>query len=196
MNKGVFYDRDGIIIKLVYDLENGVIDTPKKISQVHFINGILPLLMHTSSLGYKNIIVSNQPAIGTKKISLKNFNSVKEYILEVLNKEKGLIDGEYYCLHHPHAQVKKYQKKCHCRKPEPGLLYQASKDLDIDLSSSWMIGDSVNDVLAGSASGCRTILLANLYESEYLRILEKNLDGVKPNYLVKNILEVINIIKK
>ncbi len=195
MNKAAFYDRDGIIIKMVYDLENGLIETAKTPSQIEFVYGIVDLLRHTTSLGYKNIIASNQAGIGIKKISEENFNVVKEEMIKRLKAQHTIIDAQYYCFHHPHAAIPQYRKVCDCRKPKPGLLLQAANDYNIDLSKSWMIGDSVNDVLAGSAAGCKTILLANLDESEYLRILEEKLHGTKPDYLIKKLTEAIKIIK-
>ncbi len=195
MKKAVFYDRDGIIMKMVYDLEHGLIETAKKPSQIAFVPGIVELLKHTASLGYKNIIISNQAGIGIKKISQKNFDAVRETMTERLKKQGAVIDAQYYCFHHPFASIAKYKKKCDCRKPEPGLLLQAAEEHNIDLSKSWMIGDSVYDVLAGNAAGCGTILLAFLYESEYLRILEEKLKGTKPDYLIRELKEAINIIK-
>ncbi len=195
MTKAVFYDRDGIIMKMVYDLEHGLIETAKKPSQIAFVPGIVELLKHTASLGYKNIIISNQAGMGIKKISPKNFAAVRESMTERLKKRGAVIDAQYYCFHHPFASIAKYKKKCDCRKPEPGLLFQAAKEHDIDLAKSWMIGDSVYDVLAGNAAGCRTILLGYIHETEYLRILEKKLNGIKPDYLIKKLNEAINIIK-
>lgn len=196
MNKAAFYDRDGIIIKMVYDLEQGLIETAKTPSQVTFVPGIFELLKHTASLGYKNIIISNQAGIGIKKISKKNFNAVSKTMTEKLKKKGAVIDAEYYCFHHPFASISKYKRKCGCRKPEPGLLLQAAKDQDIDLSKSWMIGDSVYDVLAGDTAGCKTILLGYIHESEYLRILEKKLHKKKPDFLIKELKEAVSIIKK
>jgi len=195
MNKAVFYDRDGIIIKMVYDLETGVIETAKTPNEIDFVHGSFDLLKHTSSLGYKNIIISNQAGIGIKKISEQNFNLVKNSMTQQLKEKGAPIDEQYYCFHHPHATTEKYKKVCLCRKPKPGLLLQAAAEHDIDLSASWMVGDSVNDVIAGHAAGCRTILLANLHESEYLHILEEKLQGIKPDFLIKKLPEAIDIIK-
>ncbi len=195
MTKAAFYDRDGIIIKMVYDLENGLIETASAIDQITFVPGIINLLKHTASLGYKNIIISNQAGIGIKKISEEKFNSISDEMLERLRKQGAIIDAQYYCFHHPYATIEKYKKKCDCRKPKPGLLHQAAKEHEIDLKKSWMIGDSVNDVLAGEKAGCKTILLANLYESEYLHILEEKLQGTKPDYLIKKLKDAISIIK-
>ena len=194
MNKAIFYDRDGIIIKMVYNLDFGTIDTPRQPSEISFIPEIFDLLKHTTSLGYKNIIISNQPVIATKKISKEGFEEIRNEILKKLKEQGTVIDDDYYCLHHPDASLLQYKKNCRCRKPKPGLLFKAAKENKLDLSKSWIIGDGVNDVLAGHSAGCKTILLANLYESEYLRVLEKNLKGVRPDFLIKNLKEAIRII--
>lgn len=196
MTKAAFYDRDGIIIKMVYDLEQGLIETAKTPFQITLVPGIVQLLKHTTSLGYKNIIISNQAGIGIKKISKKNFDAVREEMTERLKKKGADIDAQYYCFHHPFASIAKYKKACDCRKPQPGLLFQAAKEHNIDLAKSWMIGDSVYDVLAGTTAGCRTILLGYIHETEYFRILEEKLNGKKPNYLIRKLVEAIDIIKK
>lgn len=194
MNKAVFFDRDGVIIKMFYDLENGLIESVKTPSQIELVYGIVDLLKHTAPLGYKNIIISNQPDIGLKKVNEKNFNLINKSLIEKLNAEGASIDSQYYCLHHTFALVEKYKKNCDCRKPKPGLFFQAAKEHNIDLAKSWMIGDGLNDIIAGHKAGCRTILLANIAESEYLRILEEKLNGLKPDFLVKKLNEVNEII--
>lgn len=195
MNKAFFIDRDGIIVEMVYDLENGTITTPLKPKNVSLVYGIGELLYFTKKLGFLNILISNQPNIGLKRISEKNFRTVQRKILQELKKEGIVLDGEYYCFHHPHAKIKKYAVNCNCRKPKPGLLLQAAKDNNIDLKKSFMLGDGVNDVIAGNKSGCKTILFANLLEAEYLRLIEKQLKGIKPDYIIKKLTEAIKILK-
>lgn len=191
MNKACFFDRDGVIVEMIYDLESDRIHIPLNPNQIKFAPGIFELLKTTKKLGYKNIIISNQPDIGLKRISKINFEKVRKTIFQRLEKEGIKLDGEYYCFHHPFARLKQYKKKCDCRKPETGLILQAVKDHNIDLKKSWMIGDGVNDIIAGHQAGCKTILIANLLETEYLRIVEQKLQGIKPNYLVKNLFEVV-----
>jgi D,D-heptose 1,7-bisphosphate phosphatase len=152
------------------------------------------LLQYTQKLGYKNFIVSNQPAIGLGKITMDIFQNITEAMIAQLSKQGITIDGQYYCFHHSFATIEKYRKDCDCRKPKPGLLLQAAKEHTIDLKRSWMIGDGINDILAGHAAGCKTILLGNNLESEYLRLLEKELQGVKPDAIVKKLTDVPAII--
>ena len=74
----------------------------------------------------------------------------------------------YYCPHYPDGKIQKYKIECDCRKPKPGLILQAAREHDIDLSNSWMIGDILNDVEAGNRAGCKTILLDNGNETEWI----------------------------
>lgn len=196
MKKALFLDRDGIIVKMYYHRELGLIDTPLSISQVEFTPGIFELLKQAKQKGYLLVLISNQPGIGIKKISLKKHNEIKDYICLALQKQGIKLDGEYYCLHHPYASISKYQKECQCRKPNIELFTKASLDLDIDLKRSWAIGDGIGDIIAGNKAGCKTILVGNIYEAEYLRILEEKLRNIKPTFLVKNIRHIENILTK
>ena len=90
----------------------------------------------------------------------------------LLGKDGAFIDAVYYCPHHPEkgfdGERPAYKKACNCRKPKPGLLLQAAKDWNIDLSASYMIGDSERDVQAGEAAGCERSYLVKSNESEAL----------------------------
>lgn len=194
MNQAVFYDRDGIIVQMVFDTENGTIDTVSKKEQVEFVPGIIELIKYTGKMGYKNIVISNQPRIGLKKIDKKRFFEIADFIDKKLRENNARIDYTYYCFHHPYAKVDEYRKTCDCRKPGAGLFFQANKDFEVVLKNSWMIGDGVNDILAGHRAGCKTILVGNLAESEYLRILERQLKGIKPDFIVKKVIDIKNII--
>ena len=83
----------------------------------------------------------------------------------LLGKEGAYLDAIYFCPHHPHSgydgEIKELKIECDCRKPKPGMLLKAAEDLNIDLNQSFMIGDSKNDILAGKAAGCTTVLLSS-----------------------------------
>ena len=87
----------------------------------------------------------------------------------LLGREGAFLDGIYFCPHHPHkgyeGEVAELKVDCSCRKPEPGMLLKAAEDFNIDLSQSWMAGDSENDVRAGQAAGCRTVLVKQREEA-------------------------------
>lgn len=195
MNKALFFDRDGVLIKHIFDVHTGLIDTPRQIKQIEFVPGIFELLKEVKINGYLTVLISNQPAIGLKKISKTNFIETEKYIVRHLSNEKISLDGIYYCFHHPYAKINRYKRVCSCRKPKPGLIILASRKLRIDVDKSFFIGDSIYDVRAGHDAGCRTILLANLMESsEFFRILYEKLGNIRPDYIVKNLLEAKKIL--
>jgi len=193
-NKALFLDRDGVIIKMYYHKDLGIIDTPLTVGQVEFVPGIFEFLHLAKQSGYLLVLISNQPGVGIKKTGFKNQSKITNYITQAF-KDQGIeFEGQYYCIHHPYASILKYRKECACRKPKTGLLLQASKELNIDLKKSVMIGDGVHDIIAGNKAGCKTILVGNLFEAEYLRILEKNLGSTKPTFIVKKIKEIENLL--
>lgn len=189
-------DRDGVVNKMFYDVRLGIIDTPLTLSQVEFVPGIFEFLKSAKKLGYLLVLISSQPGIGIKKLSKKNFEVIKQRINNTLKQHGVKLDGEYYCLHHPFAVLKKYHRNCKCRKPGTLLLEKAVKDFNIDVKKSWLVGDGVFDIMAGDKVGVKTILLANVNEIEYLRVLEERLQGIKPNYLVKNLKEALAVIAR
>lgn len=187
MNKALFLDRDGILLQLHYDPEEGTIRTIFRPDQLVFMPGIVQVLRAARRLGFKIIIISNQPDIGLQKIRSGRFQQIDTKI-------RHMVDGAYYCFHHPFARLSLYRRRCGCRKPKPGLILTAVREHQIDVSRSFMLGDGVNDVKAGAAAGCKTILLTNPLESEYLRILQDRLDGARPDFLVKKLTEVVPIL--
>lgn len=196
MNRAVFFDRDGVINELVYEPESGIVDSPLKASQVSLVYGIVKLIKAVKDLGFITVVCSNQPSVGLGKTTLKNFNAIRSKIKFLLKTQGAQLDLKYYCMHHPFAKIKKYKVSCNCRKPKIGLLKKAVKEHNIDLSKSWMIGDGVEDVIAGKNAGCKTILLANINSTENLRIIERQLGKIKPDFIIKKIPDSIEIIKK
>lgn len=196
MKKAVFFDRDGIINELVYDRKHGIIDSPMIPSQVNLVYGIAELVEAVKKTDFKTVICSNQPSVGLGKMNLKNFRAITDKIHSLLKNEGVTFDHQYYCMHHPFAKIRKYKLVCNCRKPKIGLFSKAAAEHNLDLSKSWMIGDGVDDIKAGKNAGCKTILLANINSAENLRILEKQLGETEPDFIVKNLIDASDIIKK
>ncbi|UCH71558.1 MAG: HAD family hydrolase [Thermoplasmatales archaeon] len=192
-NKAIFLDRDGVINKVVYHKEMGIIDSPFTVGQIKLLPNISKAINKFKDLGYKIIVVSNQPGVAKDHFSLEVFKRMKEKIRMDLERKKVVVDAEYYCLHHPYATVKKYKKICNCRKPKPGMILQAAKDHDIDISKSWMIGDGINDIQAGQKAGCRTVLIGRI-KCDLCKIMEK--EKVKPDYITPNLYKAFLIIEK
>lgn len=196
MKPAIFFDRDGVINELVYEPKSGVIDSPLKASQINLVYGIVELIKAVKDLGFMTIVCSNQPAVGLGKTTLENFKEVNRKVCSLLRTQGAILDYEYFCMHHPFAKIKKYKLNCECKKPNTGLLLKSAKEHNIDLSKSWMIGDGVDDVIAGKNAGCKTILLANINSLENLRIIEKQLGKIKPDFIIKRLPDAIKIIKE
>ena len=93
---------------------------------------------------------------------------LKNKVEELLNDAGIQLDGFLHCPHHPEGRVIAHAISCECRKPKPGMLIQAAKQWHINLSRSWMMGDILNDVEAGSRAGCKTVLINNGGETEWI----------------------------
>jgi D-glycero-D-manno-heptose 1,7-bisphosphate phosphatase len=111
--------------------------------------------------GFALVGASNQPAAAKGKIALEELLEVQDRVLDLLAAEGVRFDNFRVCLHHPEAVAADLRGPCDCRKPAPGMLLDAARELDLDLPSSWMIGDTDTDVAAGRAAGCRTALIEN-----------------------------------
>ena len=113
--------------------------------------------------GYLAIVVTNQPVIARGEVSYEKLKEIHNKMETMLGYDGAYLDGIYFCPHHPHkgyeGEVPELKIECECRKPKPGMLLKAAGDFHIDLSRSWVIGDSENDILAGKAAGCRTVLI-------------------------------------
>ena len=98
------------------------------------------------------------------EVSLEELEKIHNKLETLLGLKGAYVDAIYYCPHHPHrgyeGERPEYKIECGCRKPKPGMLLEAAKDFNIDLSQSWMVGDGENDILAGIAAGCPTCLIA------------------------------------
>ena len=172
--KAIFLDRDGTINKYV-----GYLRTPE---QFELLDGVGEAIRKINLSGYLAIVVTNQPVIARGEVTVDGLQEIHNKMETMLGKEGAYLDGVYYCPHHPDkgfaGEVEEFKIVCECRKPKAGLLLQAAKDFNIDLSQSWMIGDSENDVLAGRNAGCKTALIG---ETDYGQNLQATslLDFVK-----------------
>jgi len=193
MDTSIFLDRDGVINRLAFFPELGIIDSPLNPAQFRLMPGAAEAIRSFNSLGLKVIVVSNQPAIAKGKMSEELFNQVCLKMKTLLKKKGAHVDAEYYCLHHPQAKLAEYKTDCDCRKPKPGLIMRAAKDFDLDLSKSYMIGDGLTDIKAGRAVGCRSILIGQI-KCDMCRLMEEM--EVKPNLITPTLLDAYKVIEK
>lgn len=191
--RAVFLDRDGVINDIIFHQEMGIIETPFTVKQFRLKKNVGKAIRRISALGFKVIVVSNQPGVAMKNFSLKTLSAIDQKMKRGLAKDKAYLDDIFYCIHHPEKGFGKLCIKCSCRKPKPGLLRQAAKKHDIDLKRSYMIGDSITDVQAGLKAGCKTILLAHL-KCDLCHLMAKR--GIKPHYQVKTLLDAARLIER
>ena len=178
---------------MVYYPDPGVVDSPFTPRQFALVEGGCPALRAVQAAGYKLVLISNQPSVAKKHLTMATFRKIQAKMHRLLAAEGVRLDGEYYCFHHPQAKMAKYRAVCECRKPKPGMILRAAKDLDLDLANSFMIGDGLYDVGAGKAAGCKTILVANLNA-----LLSQKMDelGAHPDFVARNVSEAADIVKK
>lgn len=181
MNKAVFLDKDGTLIENVpYNVD------PAKIKVYEDVPDALRLL---AGAGFKLVIVTNQPGLALGYFEENSVFQVKNFLAHFFKVHTVKLDGFYYCPHFPEGKIKEFSQVCACRKPLPGLLIQASKELNIDLEQSWMVGDILNDVEAGKLAGCRSVLIDNGNETEWVKTETR-----EPDFTVKNLLQAASII--
>jgi len=154
--KAVFLDRDNTLI-----LNDSDLGDP---GRVEVRPGAGTSLRRLREAGFRVIVVTNQGGVARGKYSERDVDAVNQRVAELIDAQAaatGIIDRFYYCPYHPEGTVPEYRREHPWRKPQPGMLIQASRDLNLDLSACWMIGDQDRDIAAGKAAGCRTILLRN-----------------------------------
>ncbi len=143
-------------------------------------------------LGFEAILVSNQPGVAKRQLRYSEFEKMNGMVRNELKRHGCSLDAEYYCLHHPDALVKKYRLDCDCRKPKPGLLLRAAREKDIDLGSSFFVGDALVDVKAGRAAGCRTILLGHV--TTFLgKMIER--EDARPDFVLPSLRQVPDLLQ-
>ena len=160
--KAIFLDRDGTINKYVGFLRD--------IRDFELLPSIPEAIRKINASGYLCIVVTNQPVIARGEVTREELEEIHDKMETLLGLEGAYVDGIYYCPHHPHrgyeGEIPELKVDCTCRKPKPGMLLQAAKDFNIDLSQSYMVGDGENDVKAGLAAGCKSIMIRN-EDTEY-----------------------------
>lgn len=147
----VFLDRDGTLIEEVHYLAHA--------AQVRLIPGAADAIRRLNDLGVLVLVVTNQSGVARGYFPESRVAEIHERLSELLAETGAKIDAFYHCPHHPTEGVGEYRVACACRKPKPGMLLTAARDLDIDLARSWMIGDKPCDADAGRAAGCKTLLV-------------------------------------
>ena len=155
MRPAVFLDRDGTLIE-----EVGYLDTVDRLSVFPFSVDAVRLL-NRARLAV--VVVTNQSGVARGYFDEALVAATHRHLAALLARGGAHIDGFYYCPHHPEARVAAYRVDCDCRKPRPGLLHRAARELDVDLSRSFVVGDRAHDIATGVNAGARGILVRTGY---------------------------------
>ena len=150
-HKAVFLDRDGTICE-----EVGYLDSVEK---MRLIPRAAEAVRRVNARGFKTIVVTNQSGVARGYFTEEFLKTLHEDLARRLKEEGAHLDGIYYCPHHPEGEAHPYRTICDCRKPATGLLLKAAEELDVDLQTSFMIGDHYSDVECAHRAGARGILL-------------------------------------
>jgi D-glycero-D-manno-heptose 1,7-bisphosphate phosphatase len=184
--RAIFLDRDGTLNELVSDPTTGNPESPLRVEDVTLIRGAAAALDRLAQASWTLIGVSNQPAAAKGAVTADRLWDINERVRNLVIDAGGPhFDDFRLCLHHPNGTVAGLATVCECRKPKPGLLLQAAASRDIDLASSWMIGDTDADVLAGQAAGCRTLLLRHPDSAH------KRVQPLQPTGVADTLLEAV-----
>jgi D-glycero-D-manno-heptose 1,7-bisphosphate phosphatase len=181
----VFIDRDGTISE-----EVGYINHPSRFRVFPYTAEAIKLL---NDQGWLAIVITNQAGVARGYFSESMIQTVHDNLLREVGEKGARVDAIYYCAHHPSVGAPPYRQDCDCRKPKPGLVNRACKDLDIDLKYSWMIGDRYGDVELAHNAGIRSALVLSGYgrgEWENQRSQWKQ----QPELVAENLLEAIKSI--
>ncbi|WP_428943982.1 D-glycero-beta-D-manno-heptose 1,7-bisphosphate 7-phosphatase [Pantoea sp. FN060301] len=141
----IFLDRDGTM-----NVDKGYVH---EIDNFQFIDGAIDAMKELKEMGYALVMVTNQSGIARGLFTEDTFMQLTEWMDWSLADRDIDLDGIYFCPHHPDAVKEEYRQQCDCRKPQPGMLLQAQQELNIDMAASYMVGDKVDDILAGKAAG-------------------------------------------
>jgi D-glycero-D-manno-heptose 1,7-bisphosphate phosphatase len=185
MRRAVFIDRDGTISE-----EVGYINHPSRFRLFPFAAAAIK---HLNDAGWLAIIVTNQAGVARGYFSEDMIKNVHAEMTKELEHGSARLDAIYYCAHHPSVGEPPYRFDCDCRKPKPGLISRAARDLNIDLAGSWMVGDRYSDVELARNAGVKSMFVLSGYgrgEWEH----QRSSWIVQPDLVAENLLEAVRVI--
>ncbi|GLV56126.1 hypothetical protein KDH_29690 [Dictyobacter sp. S3.2.2.5] len=176
--RAVFLDRDGTLVHPFH--------YPSRPEHLRVYEGIGPALHRLQARGFALILITNQSGVARGYFNEKDLARMHTY----LQNELALtFDGIYFCPHHPDGIIPELSIRCNCRKPEPGMLFQAANDLDLATSASWFVGDILDDIEAGNRAGSQTILV-DIGTEQVPELAIR-----KPNFVARDTLHALTIIE-
>jgi D-glycero-D-manno-heptose 1,7-bisphosphate phosphatase len=140
-----FLDRDGVI--------NEELNYVHRVEDFHFLPGVLATCRKFVEAGYLLVVITNQAGIARGYYDVPAFEILTQWMKARFAEAGAPLAGVYFCPHHPEGRIERLSIPCDCRKPAPGMILQAQRDLGLDLARSFLVGDKVSDIEAGRAAG-------------------------------------------
>jgi len=182
--RAVFLDRDGTLVKEMDGLRSP--------DQLELLPGVTEAVHELNHHGWRAILVTNQPVVAKGFCTERDVTEVHNKLETLLGREHAFLDRIYWCPHHPEkgfpGERPELKIDCDCRKPKPGMIQQAARDLNLDLAASWLIGDTSIDVETGKNAGLNTILVRTGHGGQ---------DGkfkTAPTFESDNVLDAVRLI--
>lgn len=154
LSRAAFLDRDGVI-----NVDHGY---TYRVDAFEFVPGVLQAAATLAALGFKLVVVTNQSGIGRGLYTDADFQALTHWMCDQFTAAGAPLAGVYWCPHHPTDAIGAHRRDCDCRKPKPGMLLQAARELDLDLGASVMFGDKRSDLQAAQAAGLRERVLLGM----------------------------------
>jgi D-glycero-D-manno-heptose 1,7-bisphosphate phosphatase len=156
MRRAVFLDRDGTLIEEVGYLN--------RLDRVAFFPWSIDAVRVLNQAGLAVVVVTNQAGVARGYFTEAFVRETHDCIDRRVREGGARVDAYYYCPHHPDGRVEAYRRVCECRKPRPGMIHQAARDLDLDVPGSFVVGDRWLDITFGQAAATRTVLVQTGYD--------------------------------
>jgi len=185
--RAVFLDRDGTLLE-----EDGYLNRPE---DIRYYNQAFDAVKRINASGSLAVVITNQSAIARGLLSEEDLSNLHHILAAGFDRQGARIDAIYYCPHHPEAGDEPYRGTCQCRKPNPGMLLSAAQDLDLDLTSSHIIGDKLLDVEAGHRAGCTSVLVRTGHGEESWRSVRtgESVETLEhPDFVADDVLQAVN----
>jgi len=167
LRRAVFLGRDGVINRWAHSSDLAPGDSPANPDEFELLPGAGEAIAALNALRLPVVVVSNQPGIASGRLTTAVLDAINEKMRAELAKTGARTGGVLYCRHDPAGRIKAYRMECECRKPKPGMLFRAARERNLNLSQSFLVGNSAEDILAGHAAGVMTFLVSSGVSSAY-----------------------------
>ena len=181
---GVFLDRDGTL--------NEEVDFVRSPDQLRMIDGAAAAVRRLNDLGVVTCVISNQSGVARGFMTEEDLVPIHAKLELELDRGGARVDAIYYCPHHPTAGIPLYKIECECRKPKPGMLLRGAREFGIDLKKSFVVGDSLVDMQAGTSVGAATVLVLTGYGKSALESCRQL--NIKIDNVAETISEAVDFI--